>query len=217
MVQSRMIHDLHHRVHRARLGVISAVNQAPDPRVDQSAGAHGARLNCSKQVALTQTVIPQQRARLPESDDLGVSRRIVSTQVLIPSSANHLPRVYYDGADRHLAGQQRLLGAAQGFFHEKFVAHRNQALPRLYARRAAKARRFVPGSIFHHQHRAAQPADLAGRASHGTKQAGREQKTFFHGALHETRQYIPGRSPRFAAGTLRLIRPACPISTGCLD
>src|SRR5580700_3066685 len=40
VVQLGMIQHLHHRLHRARLGIVRAVHQTPDPRMHQRSGAH---------------------------------------------------------------------------------------------------------------------------------------------------------------------------------
>src|ERR1700686_2590915 len=54
VVQVRVIQHLHYRVYGARFGIVRAIDEALDPGVQQGTGAHGARFNCSKQVALRQ-------------------------------------------------------------------------------------------------------------------------------------------------------------------
>jgi hypothetical protein len=51
-------------MYRSGLGVLGAVNQAPDTGVHYCSGAHGARLNGHKQIAASQAVISDGRAGL---------------------------------------------------------------------------------------------------------------------------------------------------------
>ena len=64
VIQLRMIQQLHYRLHSARFGIVRAVHEAVDPGVHQGSGAHRARFNCSKQVALRETMVTEDCSRL---------------------------------------------------------------------------------------------------------------------------------------------------------
>jgi len=72
MVQFRVVQDMHYRMNRAGLGIVCAVHQTPDARVNQGSRAHCARFNCGKQVALAQAMVADRGSRLAQSHDLSV-------------------------------------------------------------------------------------------------------------------------------------------------
>ena len=94
----------------------------------QGACAHGARFNCSKELAVSQTVIAQVGARLPQGDNFRVGGGIGIGEVAIPASANDLAGTNYDRPDGNFARFQGTLGGAEGFLHPKFVRDGRWAL-----------------------------------------------------------------------------------------
>ena len=121
MVQLRMVHDLDYRMHRAGFGVVRAVYQAPNTRMNQRSRAHGARFNCNKQIAVSQTMVTNGSTSLAQRNDLSVSRGIGVSDVTIPSAADDTAIAHDHRAYRHFSGLERSLGAAQGLFHPKLV------------------------------------------------------------------------------------------------
>jgi hypothetical protein len=61
---------------------------------------------------------------LAQRHDFSVSGWIMIDKVAIPSLSNHAPLTHHDRSHRHVARLQRALGAAQGFFHPKFIRSR---------------------------------------------------------------------------------------------
>ena len=121
MIQLRVIQHLHDRVDRARLGIIRAVNQPLDPRMNQRAGTHRARLNCSKQLAVAQAMVTNDCTGFAQRHDLRVGSRICAGKILVPSSGNHTPLAHDDGTHWDLPDVECALCGAERFFHEKFV------------------------------------------------------------------------------------------------
>jgi len=121
MIQTGVIHHLQNRMDGACFRVLGTIHQAADAGVNCRSRAHGARLNCSKQFAVDEPVVTDVSSRLAERHDFSVSGWIVVGEVAIPSSSNHAPCAHYDCSHRHFARLQRAFGAAQGFFHPKFV------------------------------------------------------------------------------------------------
>ena len=128
VVQLRMIYDLHHRVHRSGFRIVGAVDQALDARVHQCSGAHRARFNCSKQLALLQTMVTDGCTGLAQSDDFGMGRGIVVADVAIPSPADDSAAAGDYGSYRDFSGFQGALSAAQGFLHVEFVVDEGEGL-----------------------------------------------------------------------------------------
>ena len=94
----------------------------------QGTCAHGARFNCSKELAVSQTVIAQVGARLPQGDNFRVGGGIGIGEVAIPASANDLAGTNYDRPDGNFARFQATLGGTEGFLHPKFVRDGRWAL-----------------------------------------------------------------------------------------
>ena len=97
------------------------VIKAADAGMNRRSRAHGARLNCSKQLAVAEPVVTEASSHLAQRDDFGMSGRIAIGEVAVPSSPHHAPGAHHDCSHRHFARLQRALGAAQGFFHPQLV------------------------------------------------------------------------------------------------
>jgi hypothetical protein len=121
VIQLRVIQHLHYGLHRARFGIVRAVDQAPDPGVHQRSSAHRARFNCSKQVAVGQPMIPYGCARLAQGNDLGMGRRIALGDVAIPAAADDASLAHDYGSDGDFAGFECALRGAESFFHPQFI------------------------------------------------------------------------------------------------
>src|ERR1700730_16483689 len=121
MVHLRMIQDLHHRMHRASFGVAGSVYQAADASMYQGAGAHRARLNCSKQFTLFQTVVTNGDTGFAQRYDLGVGCGIAVDDVAIPSASHDLALAHPHRAHRDFSRLKSALRAAQGLLHPDLV------------------------------------------------------------------------------------------------
>ncbi len=121
MVRAWVVQDSDHGMHGTRLGVVRAIHQPPNPRVDKRSRAHGARLNCSKQLTLAQAMIADRGTRFAQGDDFGVGRGIRVREIAIVSPANDLAVVNDNRPDRDFACLQCTLCGTQCFLHPKFV------------------------------------------------------------------------------------------------
>ena len=124
MIQAGVIHHLQNRMDSACLRIVGPVHQTPDAGMNRRSRAHGARLNCSKQLAVAKPVITKGSSRFAERHDFRVRAGIEVGQVAIPTSSHHAPAAHDHCSHRHFARLERALGAAQGFFHPKFVGGR---------------------------------------------------------------------------------------------
>lgn len=116
-----MIYDLHHGVHRASLWIIRAVDQAFDAGMYHSAGAHGTRLNCNKEIAISQAMVTNRRTCVSQRNHFRVSGGIAIGDVAVPAAADDVSIAYNDCAYGNLVHFQGALGAAEGLFHPEFV------------------------------------------------------------------------------------------------
>jgi len=108
-------------VHGAGFGVVCAVNQAPNAGMNQRSRAHGARLNCSKQLAVPQAMVADRGTRFTQRKHFRVGGGIGVGDVAIESAANDLALVHHNGAHGNFSGFKRALRGTQGFLHPEFV------------------------------------------------------------------------------------------------
>jgi hypothetical protein len=121
MVQLGVVEHRQYRVDRTCLWVVRAVHQAFQPGVNHGASAHSAWFDCSKQLAVSQTMIAEGGTGFPQSNDLRVRSGIGIGQVPVPTAADELSGGDDNGSHGHLPGFQRALRGAKGFFHPEFV------------------------------------------------------------------------------------------------
>lgn len=121
MIQLGVVYHLQNRMDGAGLRIVGSVHQAADSRMDRRSRAHGARLNCSKEFTVAQSMITDVSAGFSQSFNFGVRGGIAVGEVAIPSPANYAAIAYNDRANRHFARFQSTLGAAQRFLHPQFV------------------------------------------------------------------------------------------------
>jgi len=121
MIQARVVQHLHHRMDGPRFRVVRPVHYALDPGMHQGSCAHRARLNCSKELAVSQTVVTQVRASLAKGNDFSVGRGIGVGKIAIPASADDLASMDHDSTHGNFARFQRALGRTEGLFHPEFI------------------------------------------------------------------------------------------------
>jgi hypothetical protein len=121
MIQTGAIHHLQKRMDGTRFGIVGAVHQAPDARMNCRSRTHGARLNCSKQFAVAKPVVTEVSSRFAQRHDFRVRARIVVGKVAIPASSHYATGAHHHCSYRHFARLQGALRAAQGFFHPKLI------------------------------------------------------------------------------------------------
>jgi hypothetical protein len=124
MVRAGVVHYLHCRVDGAGFGIVRTVNQAPDARMNHGSRAHRARLNCNKQIAVSQPMVSDSGTRLSQRNDLGVRGWVEASDVVIEAAPNNLALVNHDRAHRDFSGLQRTLRGAQRFLHPELVGLR---------------------------------------------------------------------------------------------
>jgi hypothetical protein len=121
MIQTGVIHHLQNRMDSACLRVVGTIHQAADAGMNRRSRAHGTRLNCSKQFAVAEPVVTDVSPRLTQRHDFRVSGWIAVDEIAIPSSSNHTPFAHHDRSHWYFARLQCAPGAAEGFFHPRFV------------------------------------------------------------------------------------------------
>lgn len=121
MIQLRVIQHLHDRTNRTGFGIIRSVDQAANPCVHHCSGAHGTRFNCSKEVALAQTMVTNVCSGFAQRDDLGMRRGIGIADIAVPPPADDLAVADYNGSHWNFSRFQRTLRRSQGFPHPEFV------------------------------------------------------------------------------------------------
>ena len=104
MIQLIGVADMKVRFDCSGLFVRRAVNQKRDPRLDQRARAHRARLDCRIDDCLCQPVIAKLPGRFAQRDDLGVRRRIAIRASAISRHRQQLIAADDASSDRDFSG-----------------------------------------------------------------------------------------------------------------
>ena len=126
--------------HRSALGVVRTEDQAPDPRMADGAGAHGAGLQRHRQAKAGQPIIAQLRGGGAEREDLGMGGGIVRGDRLVRRDRDHLAglRIEHHRAHRSFAGGggglRRFEGDAHGALSMVHDPHRTGQAPSGQAR-----------------------------------------------------------------------------------
>jgi hypothetical protein len=87
----------------------------------QRSGTHRARLNCSKQLAVSETMVTNDGTGFAQGDDLGVSGRVVARKIAVPAVRKDVAVADHNGAYGHFSHLQSAPRVPQGFQHEEFV------------------------------------------------------------------------------------------------
>src|SRR5215469_2671562 len=87
----------------------------------QRSGTHRARLNCSKQLAVSEAMVTNDGTGFAQCDDLGVGGGVVAHQIAVPTVRKDVAVADYNGAYGHFSHLQSALRVPQGFLHEEFV------------------------------------------------------------------------------------------------
>src|SRR5271157_1131274 len=121
VVELGMVEHLQHGMHRSGLGVFRAIDQAPDSRVRDGAGAHGAGLDSHVEIAIEQTIVAEGFSSFAQGEYFGVPCRIVGCERAVESAAYESSAVHDDRPDGNFAHRQGALCLAQRFFHPELV------------------------------------------------------------------------------------------------
>jgi hypothetical protein len=123
VVQGWMVQNLHHGTRSPCFRVWGTVNHAPEPGVNHGTSAHGARFNCNKQLAVSQAMVADRRARLAQGENFRMGGGIVIEDVAIVTSAYDLAVADNDRADGNFSRFEAALRQTKRFLHVEFVGH----------------------------------------------------------------------------------------------
>ena len=101
--------------------IVRAKNQPPNAGVHHRSRAHCTRLNCNKQLAVTQAMIAECRPRFTQRYYLGVSGWIGVFDIPIKAASNHLTLMNDNCPDRNFTRFECPLRQAQGFLHPELI------------------------------------------------------------------------------------------------
>src|SRR5437588_1984072 len=122
VVQRTRVADAEDRLDRARLLVPRAIDQALDPRLDERARAHRARLNRRIDDRARQTVVADLSRGLAQGEDFGVRRRVaVGARAVAGQGEERAVPADDASADGHLAAPGGLARRAYRLAHPALV------------------------------------------------------------------------------------------------
>jgi hypothetical protein len=117
MIQKVRIANSKSRLDRARAIIARAKDKPPHPSLNQSAGAHGARLDRGIDDRVRQAVVVNLSRGFTESDDLGMRSRIAIFASAVPGDGEQ--RVANDnaGADGDFVALSRFVSGGERLTH----------------------------------------------------------------------------------------------------
>ena len=121
MIQKLRVADPEATVDRARAFVSCAVNQPPDARLDQSAGAHRARFDRRVNIDAHQPVVAELTGGLAQRDDFSVGSGIAVGASAVTADGDELAVMDNTSTDRHLTAIFRFPGRGERLPHPVFV------------------------------------------------------------------------------------------------
>jgi hypothetical protein len=130
---------LHRRTDRTRPRLRRPVHQRRDPRVDERAHAHQARLDRHAEHGAREAIVRETPRGVADRHDLGVRRGIAGADRLVAAAPHDLALQRDDGADRHLAGIARA--------PRLFERRRHQLVVHVWARPPARPPPANPSNI----------------------------------------------------------------------
>lgn len=89
MIEALILTDLVKRLDGAGLGVVAAINEPGDPRIDDRAGTHRARFQRDRKDAINQPPVADDLRRLTDGDDLGMGGGVLIGLPAIKTPANY--------------------------------------------------------------------------------------------------------------------------------
>ena len=108
-------------MNRPSLGIVSTVHQTADTGMNQRSRTHYARFNCSKQLAVAQTMVTDVSSRFAQGHHFGMGGRIIVSQVAVPAAPHNAALTNYNCSDGYFAGLECPLRRAESFFHPQLV------------------------------------------------------------------------------------------------
>ncbi len=118
MVEARIGEDLEASTNRAALGVVGAIDQARDARLNDGAGTHAARLDGDIEGGACEAVIAETAGGFAKDDDFGVGRGVIIADGAVAGPCQELAVMHEDGADRDFAGVTCSPSFLKGRLHE---------------------------------------------------------------------------------------------------
>ncbi len=122
MVESRVGKHFKAGADGSAFGIVGAIDEARDARLDDCACTHAARLDGDVERGIGKTVVGQEAGGLAQNDNLCVSCWVVVADGAVAGTGEDLAIVDEHGADRDFAGYRCGARFGQGFLHELDVS-----------------------------------------------------------------------------------------------
>jgi hypothetical protein len=129
VIERGVVQNVHGGMHGSGFWILGAIDQGADPCVHHGSGAHGARLDRYKQIAVCQAVIAESRSGFAQRDYFCVGSWVGVGQIAIESAPDDFAFVNYDCAYRNFTQVEGSLSGPQGLLHPKFVGFGTSAVP----------------------------------------------------------------------------------------
>ena len=119
VIESGVCEDFETRANGAAFGVVSAVDQARDAGLDDSAGAHAAGLNRDIERCASHAIVAEVASCFTNHDDLSVGRRVTVANGAVAGAGENFAVMDDTSADGDFAGRGCRAGLLEGDLHER--------------------------------------------------------------------------------------------------
>lgn len=119
MVQARMREYLEAGANRAGLGILTAIGQAIDARLDDRSSAHGTGLNRDIKRGSCQTVVAKRARSFAEDNHFGVGGGVAIANGAVAGPREDAARVQEDGADWNFTSGGSRAGLSESSLHQE--------------------------------------------------------------------------------------------------
>jgi hypothetical protein len=121
MVQAGVVYHLQDRMDGTCFCVIGSIDQTTNAGMDCGTRAHGARLNCSKELTVDEAMITEVSSGIAKGHDFRVCGGIAVGEVAVPAPADDDAFPYHDSSHGNFIFFKGALGAAQSLIHPELV------------------------------------------------------------------------------------------------
>lgn len=122
MVEARVGENFEAGADPAAFGVVGAIDETRDPRLDDSASAHAARLDGDVKRGVGEPVVAEKAGGFTDGNDFRMSGRVVVADAAVAGTGENLAVMDKDGANGDFAGSGGVACFRECFLHELDVS-----------------------------------------------------------------------------------------------
>jgi hypothetical protein len=125
MVETGIGKDLEAAACRTAFGIVRAINESRDTRLNYCSSAHTARFDCHIKSSAREAVVPKAAGGFTKDNDFCVRRRVIVANGAVAGTRHNPAAVDEHGSDGNFTGSSRGACLGKSFLHESEVGIRH--------------------------------------------------------------------------------------------